>query len=181
MPVENANGTIQGLDKSWPLTGDPKSEGDNHIRQVKEVLKSIFPGVGGTGFAIPITTTEAELNALAGVVLVRGLPLAAGRALYVNAGTPPTEDGDEYGGVTLAYQSQGVVQFTLPAPASSDNSLNFQVTGEGLLSPIVVDCIQQTDTTFTVSFWRYNVTTFEWALIDSDLQFRWQVWDRGAT
>lgn len=53
---------IAGLDESWPLSGDVVQEGDNHIQLLKDVLKKIFPGVGGVGFATPITATEAEIN-----------------------------------------------------------------------------------------------------------------------
>jgi len=66
MPLENAV-TIQDLNNSWPLSGDGVSEGDDHLRQEKIVLKNIFPGVGGNGFNVPITATEAELNFSSGV------------------------------------------------------------------------------------------------------------------
>lgn len=59
--------TIESLDSSWPLGGDVKSQGDNHIRLLKEVLKATFPGVGGNGFNVPIIAKEDEINFLAGV------------------------------------------------------------------------------------------------------------------
>lgn len=66
MPVEGTN-TIDGLDVTQPLGGDPVSDSDNHHRQTKAVLKYIFPGSGGNGFATPILATEAELNYLQGL------------------------------------------------------------------------------------------------------------------
>jgi len=59
--------TIDGLDDSWPLGNDPTLDGDNHLRLIKRVLKLVFPGEKGTGFAEPIVATEKELNYLAGV------------------------------------------------------------------------------------------------------------------
>lgn len=66
MPIESGT-TIEDLDGLWPLSSDPLLEGDNHLRLIKAVLKAQFPGVGGSGFAIPIAATEAEINHLAGV------------------------------------------------------------------------------------------------------------------
>lgn len=64
MPLESAN-TLAELDETWPLPGDVTSQGDDHIRLTKDVLKKQFPGSGGDGFAVPITATEADLNATA--------------------------------------------------------------------------------------------------------------------
>lgn len=58
--------TISDLDSSWPLGGDSTSDGDDHIRLIKSVLKTQFPGSSGDGFSIPITATEQELNYLVG-------------------------------------------------------------------------------------------------------------------
>ena len=58
---------IAGLDSNWPISGDVVQEGDDHLKLIKSVLKNIFPGTGGAGFATPITATEAELNALTGI------------------------------------------------------------------------------------------------------------------
>jgi hypothetical protein len=60
--------TISSLITSNPTSSDPVNQGDDHIRLLKSVLQAQFPGAGGLGFAIPITTTEAELNALHGLV-----------------------------------------------------------------------------------------------------------------
>ena len=61
MPIEIAN-TISELNDSWPLSGDPTAEGDNHLRLTKGCLKSQFPGENGNGFETPILSTETELN-----------------------------------------------------------------------------------------------------------------------
>ena len=56
---------IDGLVIANPAGGDNVSQGDDHIRMLKTVLKNIFPGSSGNGFATPITATEAEINKLA--------------------------------------------------------------------------------------------------------------------
>lgn len=68
MGIETATpGYISDLDKTWPLGNDPRSQGDDHIRFIKNVLKNVFPGALGQGFNTPIVATEAELNFLDGV------------------------------------------------------------------------------------------------------------------
>ena len=65
MPLETGS-TIDDLDKTWPLGGDPHNKGDDHIRLVKAVLQSQFPGINGNGFAKIITASEDEINYLGG-------------------------------------------------------------------------------------------------------------------
>lgn len=59
--------TLSGLQVTNPTSGDPVSQGDDHIRLIKSALKAQFPGSGGSGFSIPIAATEVEINYLAGV------------------------------------------------------------------------------------------------------------------
>ena len=61
MGLEVAN-SIEELDQTWPTGVDPVNKGDDHLRLIKDVLKKQFPGVGGNGFAVPITALEADLN-----------------------------------------------------------------------------------------------------------------------
>lgn len=58
---------IAGLVTTNPAMTDPVYDGPRHFWLIKSVLKNIFPGAGGQGFAIPITATEVEINYLAGV------------------------------------------------------------------------------------------------------------------
>jgi hypothetical protein len=66
MSLEIAS-TIAGLVATNPTTGDPESQGDDHLRLIKAVLKAQFPGAALDGYNIPITTTEVELNYVHGV------------------------------------------------------------------------------------------------------------------
>ena len=65
MGIENAQ-TIAGLDATWPTGSDPTNEGDDHVRTIKRVLQLTMPGVGGGGWAKPITATEDQLNFVTG-------------------------------------------------------------------------------------------------------------------
>lgn len=67
MSLENAK-TIAQLDETWPESSDDISQGDNHLRMIKDVLKVTFPGSSGEGFNKPIEATENELNHLTGVI-----------------------------------------------------------------------------------------------------------------
>lgn len=61
MSVETAT-TINQLNASLPASGDPKAEGDDHIRLVKLCVKNTFPNVAGA-----VNPTHGELNYLVGV------------------------------------------------------------------------------------------------------------------
>lgn len=56
MTVEAAT-YISTLNSLLPPSNDPKSEGDDHIRLIKAVLKSSFPNITGA-----VTLTQAQLN-----------------------------------------------------------------------------------------------------------------------
>lgn len=57
---------IPELDENNPLGGDPKSQGDDHIRLTKKAVKGSFPAfVGTTGTPKSVTLTEDEINQLA--------------------------------------------------------------------------------------------------------------------
>jgi len=120
MSVESGT-TIAILDSSWPLSGDYITEGDNHIRIIKAVLKATFPGAGATGFSTPITATEAELNYSVGVTSSIQPQLDSLSALsidYIPAGT-----------IMLFYQAAAPVGWT--QIANDDNSLLRMVSGAG--------------------------------------------------
>ena len=46
MTIESAT-YIDDLDATYPAYNDKKSEGDDHIRLIKSVLKTTFPGISG--------------------------------------------------------------------------------------------------------------------------------------
>jgi len=66
MPVETAV-NFQQLDKTWPLNGDLLGPAETHIKTLKQVLKTIFPGVNTNGYNVAITALETELNFVQGL------------------------------------------------------------------------------------------------------------------
>ncbi len=69
MALEDLTGTkyIDDLVSTNPAAGDNVSEGDDHIRGIKNVLKTTFPSIDGA-----VTATQAELNLLDGVTSTTG-------------------------------------------------------------------------------------------------------------
>ena len=59
--------TINALVSSNPAAGDPFSQGDDHIRLIKAVLKATFKDSGGSNWASALAVSVAELNYCAGV------------------------------------------------------------------------------------------------------------------
>ena len=61
MALEDLTGTkyIDDLVATNPAAGDNVSEGDDHIRGIKNVLKTTFPNIDGA-----VTATDTELNAV---------------------------------------------------------------------------------------------------------------------
>jgi hypothetical protein len=63
MGLESAT-YINQLVATNPTSGDPKSEGDNHVRLLKSTIQASFPNING-----PMTASPAELNILDGATL----------------------------------------------------------------------------------------------------------------
>lgn len=60
MALESAS-FIDGLNASNPTSTDGLGQADDHIRLIKNTIKSTFPSITGA-----VTATQAELNALGG-------------------------------------------------------------------------------------------------------------------
>lgn|SRR5574343_505031 len=85
---------ISELNSSWPLGTDSATEGDDHLRAIKAVLKATFPGANGAGFSQQILATEAELNNLHGLnanimTLLRANAFPAGTVIAFYQAAPP--------------------------------------------------------------------------------------------
>ena len=74
MALEDLTGTkyIDDLVATNPAAGDNVSEGDDHIRGIKNVLKTTFPNIDGA-----VTATDTELNAVTATANA-ALPKAGG-------------------------------------------------------------------------------------------------------
>lgn len=110
MTVETAS-YISQLDITLPTASDPKSEGDNHFRLIKGVLKTQFPNFGTAA----MTASHTELNYMVGVTSAVQTQLNA-RALKA---------GDTYTG---AHDFTGASSVTGPTPTSGDNSNKLATT-----------------------------------------------------
>jgi len=79
--------TISGLVSANPTAIDAVSQGDDHLRLLKTVLKTTFPGAGATGFNIPITATEAQINQLPTIIAAL---IPSGTKMPFYQASPPT-------------------------------------------------------------------------------------------
>ena len=75
MAVESAT-YVNQLNETLPTNTDPISEGDNHLRLIKQVLKNTFPNIGGQ-----VTLNEADLNNAA----IRAAALTSGALVKADA------------------------------------------------------------------------------------------------
>jgi len=86
MGLESAN-FITGLDQTWPPSGDPKSQGDDHLRLIKKVLQLTFPNASK-----PFYFPTAEVSAVTMVL-----------------------DATDYQNTLLIDTSSGNIAVTLPS------------------------------------------------------------------
>ena len=75
MAVESAT-YVNQLNETLPTNTDPISEGDNHLRLIKQVLKNTFPNIGGQ-----VTINESDLNNAA----IRSAALTSGALVKADA------------------------------------------------------------------------------------------------
>lgn len=85
---------ISDLNTANPTSGDPKSQGDDHIRLVKSTIKATFPNVTGA-----VTVTHTDINGVS---------------------TKATKTGDTYTGT---HNFTGGV-ITVPTAATNDSTTN---------------------------------------------------------
>ena len=155
MPLESGN-FISDLDQTFPTVTDPTSEGDNHLRLVKHVLKSTFIGKAGEGYAKTITATEDDLNALTGLADMELGDLPTILDNKVN------KDGDTMTGdleVPNVDVSGGITTGTLNATGLSqlvdvecDN-----VTGKAISGTTVTASTSTTTPALTIGTWSITV------------------------
>lgn len=98
MALETAT-TIKELVATNPVSGDPKSEGDNHIRMLKTILQSSFPNLSGqilryvdksTNYTVLVTDITVLFNCTAGLTLALTAAATLGQSfmfsVYANGG-----------------------------------------------------------------------------------------------
>ena len=79
MTVESAT-YINTLNATYPVSGDQRNEGDNHLRLIKSAVKATFPNITGA-----VNATHTELNQLAGATALT--TATAGQLVLMSATT----------------------------------------------------------------------------------------------
>ena len=124
MGIETGN-YINDLDADWPLATDNVSDGDNHLRLIKKVIKASFPGVDRVSEYIYVNTAEPTVS------------VGKGR-LWLNTSTTPNllyiYDGSNFKklpiSATVDYKLMGndTVGWVLP---TADGTANYPLTTTG--------------------------------------------------
>ena len=124
MGIETGN-YINDLDADWPLATDNVSDGDNHLRLVKKVLKASFPGVDRVSEYIYVHTSAPTVS------------VGKGR-LWLDTSTTPNllkiYDGSAFKklpiSATVDYKLMGndTVGWVLP---TADGTANYPLTTTG--------------------------------------------------
>ena len=124
MGIETGN-YINDLDADWPLATDNVSDGDNHLRLIKKVIKASFPGVDRVSEYIYVNTAEPTVS------------VGKGR-LWLDTSTTPNllkiYDGSNFKklpiSATVDYKLMGndTVGWVLP---TADGTANYPLTTTG--------------------------------------------------
>jgi len=124
MGIESGN-YINDLNEDWPTATDNVSDGDNHLRLIKKVVKDSFPGVDRVSEYIYVHTSEPTVS------------VGRGR-LWLNTSTTPNllyiYDGSNFKklpiSATVDYKLMGndTVGWVLP---TADGTANYPLTTTG--------------------------------------------------
>lgn len=112
---------ISDLVATNPTSGDPKKEGDDHLRLIKDTVKNTFPNVNGA-----VTGTQAELNLLDGATvstaeinILDGVTATTAEINKLDGVTATTAEINFIDGVTSDIQTQINSTNTLKADLAS--------------------------------------------------------------
>ncbi len=112
---------ISDLVSTNPVSGDPKSQGDDHLRLLKSTIKTTFPNVTGA-----VTPTHTELNYVDGVTsdlqtqLDAKAPLASPNLTGIP--TAPTADAGASGDQIATLDFVAATSLVSSLPAQTGNS-----------------------------------------------------------
>lgn len=143
MTVESVT-YISDLNATLPAAGDAKSEGDDHIRNLKTGIKATFPNVNGA-----ISATDEDLSRMAG----------ANTALFTFSSGKlglGTASPGSYGMFAVVSDSEDIMGVVAGTPATSHLRLSY--TG-------VIDWDILVNSSGVMTFWAGGV---EVARLDSD-------------
>ena len=160
MALEDLTGSgkyIDDLVSANPAVGDDVSEGDDHIRGIKNVLKLTFPSIDGA-----ITATDTELNYVDGVT-------SAIQTQIDNKTTNATHSGEVTGATALTIADNVVDEANLKVSNTPSNGyfLSAQSGATGGMTWAEVDALP-TQTSNSGKFLTTNGSAASWAVLDTD-------------
>lgn len=145
---------IDDLVNTNPATGDQKSEGDDHLRGIKNVLLNSFPGITGA-----VTSTHTELNGLDGLTASRAI-VTNGSGIVSAATTTSTEIG-YVNGVTSAIQTQLDGKLSSSAGQVTTTNIEVSVWGGEYIKLSDAKTSGTDGGTFTSGAWQTRTLTTE--------------------
>ena len=153
MALEDLTGTkyIDDLNSSNPAAGDNVSEGDDHIRGIKNVLKTTFPNIDGA-----VTPTDTEINYVGGVT-------SAIQTQIDSKTTNATHTGDVTGATALTIAAGAVDIAMLSATGTAGSSTYLR--GDNAWS--TVDALPS-QTGHAGKYLTTDASSASWATLDTD-------------
>jgi len=129
MALEDLTGTkyIDSLDENNPAAGDNVSEGDDHIRGIKNTIKKTFPNINGA-----VNASDEELNYVDGVTSNIQTQLDGKQATLSSGDITATElavTGDGTSGQYLASDGDGTMTWTDIPAGYSDSDVDSHLSG----------------------------------------------------
>ena len=135
MALEDLTGTkyLDDLNSSNPAAGDDVSEGDDHIRGIKNVLKLTFPNVDAA-----VNATPTELNYVDGVTSAIQTQLDAKVSNATHTG-----DVTGSGALTIAVDAVDIAMLSATGTASSSTFLRGDNAWVAVTTDLVGDTTPQ--------------------------------------
>ena len=159
MALEDLTGTkyLDDLVATNPAAGDDVSEGDDHIRGIKNVLKTTFPSIDGA-----ITATDTELNYVDGVT-------SAIQTQIDSKTTNATHSGEVTGATALTIADNVVDEANLKVSNAPTNGyfLSAQSGDTGGMTWAEVDALPS-QTSNSGKYLTTNGSAASWATLDTD-------------
>jgi hypothetical protein len=123
---------ISSLNSANPVTGDNKTEGDDHIRLIKSTILATFPNITGA-----VTPTHTELNYVDGVTSAIQTQIDAKASLTTPVFVTNTRVGTTTGGKYIINRgTDGAAYWQLEADDNSSGP-NFRVYNNGLAATAI--------------------------------------------